>query len=293
MIERIVAVDDRRPSYANRQPDESVNYSTEHPLSEFAWLAGGVLASVALCFALVVGFAGVLASRIPFDVERDVARQIEGFWCPRSISAEGRKAQETLSAIADRLAKAMPEAGGITVSVYLDERPIVNAAATLGGNIVVFRGLLEKLESEDAVAMVLAHEIAHAAFRHPASHLGRGVSMYLLMAALSSATGSTVGAQMFQMAGQLPVLKYGRDQESEADAAAVAALVSVYGHAGGAMDVFRVFSSAASRTEGVEFLQTHPLTSHRTDEVGKIARKNGWAIDGGRRPLPDSIRSLR
>ena len=178
----------------------------------------------------------------------------------------------------------------ITINVYLDERPIVNAAATIGGNIVMYRGLLEKLDSEDAVAMVLAHEIAHAALRHPPAHLGRGISLSLIMATLSTTVGVSDGSKLFQMAGSLPMLKYGRDQESEADAAGVAALVSVYGHIGGAADLFGVFRQAG---EGVEFLQTHPLTSHRISDVENIARKNGWATDGVRKPLPESIRSLK
>ena len=69
---------------------------------------------------------------------------------------------------------------------------VTNAFATLGANVVFYRGLLEKFDNEDAVAMVMAHEIAHAKLRHPAASLGRGIAVGLTLSLISVGLGEGV-----------------------------------------------------------------------------------------------------
>ena len=93
--------------YENRQPDETVNYSSEHPLREFAWLVVGLLGVIALAAALIGFFAGEIAARLPFSVEKDYARRISQHWrdTPRDAAAE--EARAALRAIAAKLVPAM------------------------------------------------------------------------------------------------------------------------------------------------------------------------------------------
>ena len=63
--------------------------------------------------------------------------------------------------------------------MHYDASDTVNAFATLGGHVVIYRGLLEKLPNENVVAMVVAHEIAHIKHRDPVAALGRGVAITL------------------------------------------------------------------------------------------------------------------
>ena len=102
---------------------------------------------------------------------------------------------------------------------------VPNAWALPGGKIAVNRGLLTELRSESELAAVLGHEIVHAAARHGAKAQERGT---LLQAGLAVATiGAAVGGADENVAGlvlqgaglgaQLVQMKYGRDQELEAD----------------------------------------------------------------------------
>src|SRR3954464_4381642 len=108
--------------------------------------------------------------------------------------------------------------------VVLDNS-VPNAWALPGGKIAVNRGLLTALDNESELAAVLGHEIVHAAARHGAKAQERGTLMQagLAVAQIGAAVegvdqnlsglllqGAGVGAQMAQM-------KYGRDQELEAD----------------------------------------------------------------------------
>lgn len=80
-------------------------------------------------------------------------------WEEQRLTPEAA-ARARLRALAAKLAAVMSLPPGMDVTVHYADEKAVNAMATLGGNVVFYRGLLERLDSEDAVATVLAHEIA-------------------------------------------------------------------------------------------------------------------------------------
>lgn len=280
--------------YENRQPDETVNYSTEHPLKEFAWLVFGLLGVVIVAAAVLGFFAGELAARVPFAVENDYARRITEHWQNKPRDAEAEAARAALREIAARLAAVMQLPPGMAVQAHYSPDGIANAFATLGGNVVFYRGLIGKFDSEDAVALVMAHEIAHAKLRHPAASLGRGIAVGLTLSLISVGVGEGAAGGALQTAGTLPLLKYSRDQESNADAEALAALAAVYGHVGGARDAFSAMARlGAPGAPPVAVLRTHPLTAERIAAVDRIAAERGWKLDGERRPLPPALARLK
>ena len=98
---------------------------------------------------------------------------------------------------------------------------VPNAWALPGGKIAVNRGLLSELTSEAEVAAVLGHEVAHAAARHGAQRMERGlITQGLVIGAAIAASGSEYGGyvvQGAQVAAGLLGQKYSRDAEREAD----------------------------------------------------------------------------
>ena len=104
------------------------------------------------------------------------------------------------------------------ITVHYASDDTVNAMATLGGNIVVFQGLIDTVDSENALAMVLAHEIAHVRHRHPIVAMGRGFTVMLALSALSG-VGDGMIQQWVGSMGMLPMLAFSREQEEAADAA--------------------------------------------------------------------------
>ena len=98
---------------------------------------------------------------------------------------------------------------------------IPNAWAMPGGKIAFNRGLLYELNSEAELAAVMGHEIVHAAARHGAKSMERGVFMQGAMIAVGIGAQNSdygnllVGAS--QLGAQLTMSKYGRDAESESD----------------------------------------------------------------------------
>ena len=80
--------------------------------------------------------------------------------------------------------------------MHYDDDAVVNAFATLGGHIVVYQGLLEAVPDENALAMVLAHEIAHVRHRHPIVGLSRSAALGFALMLL----GADSGAQTAKLA---------------------------------------------------------------------------------------------
>ncbi|MDJ0812913.1 MAG: M48 family metalloprotease [Woeseiaceae bacterium] len=98
---------------------------------------------------------------------------------------------------------------------------VPNAWALPGGKIAINRGLLTEMNSEAELAAVLGHEVTHAAARHSAQQQSRGMlTQGLVVATTIAASDSGYGdlaAVGAGLAGQLTLMKYGRDAELESD----------------------------------------------------------------------------
>lgn len=277
--------------FENRLPVEDLYTDDIHPLKEFAWLLGGSLALI-LGLALVIGFlASEIAAHLPYSVERDYALGLGKHLDKGPLDSRDLAARAALRELSESLARDMNLPSDMKIDVHYNDAPIVNAFATLGGNVVVFRGLIEKLESEEALAMVLAHEMAHIRHRHPVRAMGRGLAVGLLLSTVSSSLGEMAGNPLSKT-GSLSLLKYSRDQEREADEAAFKALGKRYGQLRGAQEVFTLFDALHGNKTQIALLQTHPLTEERRLNLVALARQTGLSLSGKTRSLPAPLATL-
>ena len=151
----------------------------------------------------------------------------------------------------------------------------VNAFASPGGHILITRGLLAKVESEDELAAVLAHEIAHVALRHglasvQGSRLAQIASDYALSAGLSSGGEAASFTEAFgeaisEIATVLLISGYSQSFELQADREAKRILLqAAYDPA--ALD--RLIAKLPSQDqEPSGFAQTHPKPSFRIEAL--------------------------
>ena len=98
---------------------------------------------------------------------------------------------------------------------------VPNAWALPGGKIAINRGLLTELDSEAELAAVLGHEVVHAAARHTARQISRGMLLQLgvlgVAVASSDSDYGNLAVGGAGLAAQLVTMKYGRDAERESD----------------------------------------------------------------------------
>lgn len=250
--------------YTNPELPEGINTSKEHPLKEFFILTVGLLALVFVVISSVVILVDNFADKIPFEMEKNIP--VSSFI--KNLDTE--KLPPYLEKISQKVINSfeLPEEMQITVHYVNDDT--VNAFATLGGHIVLYRGLLEKLKHEDELAMVIAHEIAHIKYRHPIMSVSHGIVVGLVLTAISSSSGNSVVNEMMGTTGMASLMKFSREFEFQADKDAINSLIKLYGHADGALGLFNVFDSEFGKDLTFEFLATHPLTENRISQTTKM-----------------------
>ena len=141
-------------------------------------------------------------------------RQAQGgdYVADPALTAYVQKVGARLAAVADRK---LP----YEFRVVNDDTP--NAWALPGGKIAVNRGLLLQLDNEAQLAAVLAHEIVHAAARHSAQSMQRGIFLQGALVAAGVALGDSqyreLGMLGSSIGANLVKSRYSRDAEREAD----------------------------------------------------------------------------
>ncbi len=248
--------------------DESKNPNISHDVSqlkELAHMGGYLCVAVVVFWLLVETLVYVLPSVVSLEREK---RWLGGIGSELTRQENTRR-DDKLQRLADDLAARMGVPSGV-VEVWVSSGDTVNAFATFGGNVLMYQGLLDRLPDEEAVAAVLAHEIAHVKHRDPLRGSSRGLLFAVASAAVSGDTG------MAQLAASLEGLRYSRTLEAAADEAAVQALIGRYGNGGGMVRLMQTFEQVEAENgtaEGPQWLHSHPDTRERLLAASRQAEK--------------------
>ena len=201
------------------------------------------------------------------------SRQMQGgdYNADPEVVAYVREVGRKLAAVSDRK---LP----YEFNVINDSTP--NAWALPGGKIVVNRGLLVELNSEAELAAVLGHEIVHAAARHGAKGMERGMMLQgAVMIAGIASQNSEYGMLAVGGAGiaaQLITQKYSRSAESEADYYGMKYMSKAGYDPHAAVDLQQTFVrlSQGRKSNWLNGLfASHPPSQERVDANRKTAAK--------------------
>ena len=222
----------------------------------------------------------VLSKNDEAQLGRSIMRQIRA----SGTVVEDPQINEYISEIGHRIASHINESERDFTFFVIDDDSI-NAFALPGGYIGIHSGLLKATRSEDELAGVMAHEIAHVTQRHIARALAAGKKQSLLSTAimLGAVIAGASGAGSDAVQGAMAVaqgtqiqqqINFTRENEYEADRIGISALARAGFDPRGMASFFEVMSG--SNTLGSmrvpEFLKTHPVTSSRIAEAKNRAR---------------------
>jgi len=159
---------------------------------------------------------------------------------------------------------------------------VPNAWALPGGKIAVNRGLLTELKSESELAAVLGHEIVHAAARHSAQQMSKGMlaqgGLLATQLALGNSAYSGLATQGAQMASEVVLQKYGRDAELESDRYGMKYMKRAGYDVNGAVSLQETFVRMSGNKESDWFeglFASHPPSQERVEANRKQAAKLG------------------
>lgn len=164
----------------------------------------------------------------------------------------------------------------------IDDDSTLNAFAVPGGYVYIYTGLMKYLDSEAALAGVLAHEIAHIERRHATQRI---TAQYGLQLVINTALGnnpSQTAEMVANLFGGLALLANSRKDEDESDKFAVKYLQSTKFYPGGVKFFFEKMRDDGLVSKGgggiATFLSTHPDPIERISTTESRVKELGLTI---------------
>jgi len=157
----------------------------------------------------------------------------------------------------------------------------INAFATSGGHIFVTRGLINAAKSEDALASVIAHEIAHIQLQHSIKAIKSSRITQAILVTGSATAGAAAGMDVNELTnvfnesiGEIVQTMvnsgYSQTQEFEADNTAMSLMASAGYNPSGLLDMLNVLGTI--QTSGSGFGKTHPTPAQRITSAERTVR---------------------
>jgi predicted Zn-dependent protease len=179
--------------------------------------------------------------------------------------------------------------------------PQLNAFCMPGGKIAFFLGIIEKLHlSDDEVAMVMGHEMAHALREHARARFAKANAANIGARTIAAVLGlGQLGDVAAQGAAQLLTLKFSRGDESESDLIGME-LAARAGYDPRAGITLWQKMSAAAKGAPPQWLSTHPAGATRIEDMKKqmprvlplYARATGQTVQG-LKPFDSNLQHIR
>ncbi len=161
-----------------------------------------------------------------------------------------------------------PRAQGWQWEVNILNSNQINAFCMPGGKIAFYTGILEQLKlTDDEVAMIMGHEVAHALREHARERMGKnaatniGISLGAQLLGLGNA-----GTQLASMGGQLLTLRFGREDESEADLVGMELAARAGYNPRAGVSLWQKMG-AVSKGAPPQFMSTHPSGPTRIKDI--------------------------
>jgi predicted Zn-dependent protease len=279
----VLVVDDHRFLPAPYSPDgEPLDPASElRRRRRVAWLlvpAITVIVALVALYALIIPrLAERVAARVPVTWEESLGEAVtESFTAGATTCAEPARI-----AALDKMVGALVadgRGGRYTYTVTVVDDSIVNAFAAPGGQIVIYTGLIQQVESQEELAGVLAHEVEHVVQQHGVQGVLRALPAQLIATALFGSDG--VGASVSQMAVTLGALSYGRNAELEADHEGMRLLQAAQIAPEGMLSFFKRLTEKAEETDApqvLNYLSTHPSSVERLAALSAQAQAAQYA----------------
>lgn len=210
---------------------------------------------------------------------------------------EDPRLQAYVDGIGQRLAAAS-ERPDLPWSFGVIDDPTPNAFALPGGPIYITRGLMNLMDNEAELASVLGHEIGHITARHAVSQLSRAQ-----LAQIGLVAGMILAPEITQTFGglasqglQLLFLKYGRDDERQADDLGYRYAGTLNYDVREMVDVFAQLARAgemAGRSPLPSWLSTHPYPEERIARIQeRLAQEDPTLLDQTERARERYLRTI-
>jgi predicted Zn-dependent protease len=220
---------------------------------------------------LLSSCGGKIIDYVPLDVDKTIGEQADNQFSNGQIGIvlsqdEYPEAYEHLNKIKDKILASgkVKHKDDFPWEVrIIEDDSVLNAFCIPGGYIYVYTGIIKYLDSEDALAGVLAHEIAHADLRHGTSQMLKNMGIGFLLQSILGIDNSS----LLNLGVNLIGLSFSRADESDADMNSVIYLYPTDYDAKGAKIFFEKIQKDDKNPGIPEFISTHPNPENRVEKI--------------------------
>ncbi len=211
-----------------------------------------------------------VAGRVPLATENKIGESVLASLKTQTALVDKGVAVDAVKKIGDRLTNG----SAYKYQWHLSNDPAINAFALPGGIVIVNKGLLEKADSANEVAAVLAHEIQHVEQRHALKNM---ITSSGIAAAVLLVLGDA-NAVMMIMAHQVSAQYFSRQAESDADMKGLALLNKNKIDPQGMVAFFKKMQEALKdNANDPDWLSSHPDTANRIKAVENYIKEHPCA----------------
>src|SRR5687768_2253688 len=262
--------------------------------------------SSALIFVLLLSAAASAQTAIP--LRRNSFSTAQDVQLGRQAAAQARRQLPMLhdgptNALVDRIGSRLVAAiparyrhPGFRYSFDVVNRRDINAFALPGGPTFVYRGTIQAARTDDELAGVMAHELAHVVLRHGTLQAAKA-QKFQLGAIAGQVLGAIVGgdkgrviAQGSQIGLGTYFLKYGREYEREADLLGAQIMARAGYNPRQMANMFRTIQQRGGG-RGPEWLSSHPNPGNRYEAINREASMLRMAGTANTGSAFDSVRA--
>ncbi len=254
--------------------DRNINVSNSNYLKEFFELLLGLLVFIVSVYLVLVVFFEI-SIRYNEELSTKYLSKLSKLIIKKHEVNTDETLDETnqLQEIVNLLLKGSA-LEDLNLRVHVSKQAVENAYALAGGDIIVFKGLIDNSKSENELAMVLAHEIAHHEYKHYLRIASRTFPLVLMASISNSDAYQVLLKPLFAIATG----SFSRKQELDSDMRGLEILNNHYGHVGGSMDFFNRMKKDEYSIERYSLSRTHPVSQSRVDRIKELIEKNGYRI---------------
>jgi beta-barrel assembly-enhancing protease len=249
-------------------PQLKGGFNSRRTMRAAMWIGGGLAVLAGLAYFTLNFAPQRFATLLPDQWTQRIGTQMEASLADNAKRCHTPAGDAALAIMVEHLAEGDPDMPPIQIHVY--NIPVMNAFTLPGGHIVMTRALIEKADSPEEVAGVLAHEMGHATHHDSEAQLVRITGLQIL---LSVATGTSGGTNATSVAGLAAIMRSSREAERAADAYAVKTMTASNIDPIALGNFFRKMladegkSSGGTLSKFGDIFSTHPGTEERIGEI--------------------------
>lgn len=242
-----------------------IYYSVKHLNPFTLFCIGSVLFGIVVLsyFYLIPKIAEAVVVFVPKSTEKEIGDTVFKLLVDKSNS----KIDEDKTALVTAFYKELDPKNEANIHFFVVKQSIVNAFALSNGSIIIYEGLIDKIDNYEELAALMGHEIAHVNQRHHIKLLVRSIAGYVIISALFSDINGVV-AVISENVKSVQNLAYSREFETQADKESVLFLINNKINPNGMINLLQKIDN--DKFALPDFIRSHPLSAKRIETLNQL-----------------------